>query len=183
MNISSLQGVLNLSAYNQVNSSATDKSVAELSTPVSTSQGAAKAGVQVTLTENTRPASMEELPGWVKEKADDLRNNPNQAEAMGFVQLMATIPGGALISNGPNSDGINDVYYAATGVPVTPENKARHDALVQSITADTTAIFNAESAKGTPAADIFEKMHAYMATQPHDYLEAIEWYRSSYARG
>ena len=102
---------------------------------------------------------------------------------MGYVQSMATIPGGALVSYGPNSDGITDVYYAATGLPVTPESTARHDALVRSITAGTTAIFNAESAKGTPAADMFEKMHAYMATQPHDYLEAIEWYRSSYARG
>lgn len=150
MNISSLQGVLNLGAYNQVNSSATDKSVAELSTPVSTSQGVAKAGVQVTLTANARPIAMNELPGWVKERSDALRNNPNQAEAMGYVQSMATIPGGALVSYGPNSDGITDVYYAATGLPVTPESTARHDALVRSITAGTTAIFNAESAKGTP---------------------------------
>lgn len=102
---------------------------------------------------------------------------------MDFVEALASVPGGALISNGPNSDGINDVYYAATGLPYTPENKARYEALAQPIVADTTAIFQAERAKGTPAADIFDKVQAYMATQPHEFLEATEWFRSSYARG
>jgi len=183
MNISSIQGFLNLASYNQANSAANGRSFSEPGTSLSAARGAEKPGIQVTLSEGARRSASGELPGWVKEKSEDLRNNPDQAEAMNFVQSMATIPGGALLSYGPNSDGFSDVYYAATGLPVTPENKARHEALSQSITANTTAIFEAERAKGASAADIFEKMHAYMATQPTDYLEAAEWYRSSYARG
>ncbi|MHB0764894.1 hypothetical protein ACYCFC_11055 [Stutzerimonas sp. NM35] len=183
MNISSTPNLLKLASYYQVNSAANGRSVSEPGTSVSAGRGPEKPGVQVTLSEGARRAASGELPGWVKEKAEDLRNNPDQAEAMNFVESMATISGGPLISNGPNSDGINDVYYAATGLPVTPASKARYEALSQSITANTTAIFEAERAKGASAADIFEKMHAYMATQPTDYLEATEWYRSSYARG
>ncbi|WP_312481231.1 hypothetical protein [Stutzerimonas nitrititolerans] len=183
MNISATTGYFSSATYSRTGSAPNNGPVSEPNTPARAGWGAEKPGIQVTLSEGARRSASGELPGWVKEKAEDLRNNPNQAEAMDFVQSMATVPGGALLSYGPNSDGFSDVYYAATGLPVTPENKARYEALSQSITANTTAIFEAERAKGASAADIFEKMHAYMATQPTDYLEATEWYRSSYARG
>ncbi|MHB0764893.1 hypothetical protein ACYCFC_11050 [Stutzerimonas sp. NM35] len=90
MHISSIQS---LTAYNQT-TIASSKFVSEPSTSVSAGWGPEKPSIQVTLSEGARRAASGELPGWVKEKAEDLRNNPDQTEAMNFVESMATIPGG-----------------------------------------------------------------------------------------
>lgn len=182
MKITPPQSIQNSSPLKQISSTDSSKFITEIDNSLIANRGPDNSGIQITLSDRSIRASSTEFPGWVQEKSTDLRNNPDQIEAMNFVQSMATTPGGALISNGPNSDGINDVYYAATGLPVTPDSKARHEALTQSITANTTAIFEAERSKGTPAADIFDKIQTYMSRQPKDYLEAIEWHRSSYAR-
>ena len=142
-----------------------------------------KQGITVTFSEQAKQITSNGLPGWVNEKIDSLRNNPDQAEAMRFVEAMATNPGGALISNGPNSDGINDVYYKETGLPVTPASKQRFESISKLILAEGTAIYQTELAKGSSAADIFDKLQKNMATQPDDYLKVTNWFRATFATG
>lgn len=187
MSITPIAGFANVTSINQDNSMRNSNHTDAFSTTMASlekhsSANNAKPGIEVTLSDNAKRISSSGLPGWVTEQSEKLRANPDQASAMRYVESMATISGGALISNGPNSDGINDVYYAATGLPVTPESKARFESLSQSIVAETSKIFHTELAKGTSAADIFEKIHQHMATQPKDYLEATEWFRSTLAR-
>ncbi|GAB0152328.1 MULTISPECIES: hypothetical protein [Marinobacterium] len=133
---------------------------------------------EVTISDEAKQAASNEFPGWVQEVINRLSNNPDQKEAMDDVKMMATIPGGPLVSIPENFGGTP--HYLATGQPVTKESEARFNALAQSITEKTTQIFNSESAKGSSAADIFKKIHEYMATQPEDYLQVLNWYRSSY---
>jgi hypothetical protein len=133
---------------------------------------------EITISDEAKQAASNELPGWVQEVINRLSNNPDQKEAMDDVKMMATIPGGPLVSIPENFGGTP--HYLATGQPVTKESEARFNALTQSITEKTTQIFNSESAKGSSAADIFKKIHEYMATQPEDYLQVLNWYRSSY---
>jgi hypothetical protein len=133
---------------------------------------------EVTISDEAKQAASNELPGWVQEVINRLSNNPDQKEAMDDVKMMATIPGGPLVSIPENFGGTP--HYLATGQPVTKESEARFNALTQSITEKTTQIFNSESAMGSSAADIFKKIHEYMATQPEDYLQVLNWYRSSY---
>lgn len=184
MGISSINGQSNIAANFQVNA-AKSKNATEafLTTASSSSTGASaqatKPGVEVTLSQDALRLSSTKTPGWVQEQADKLRSNPNQEEAMLTVQQLATAPGGALLSYAPDSDGVTGVYYAATGTPVTPESKARFESISQSILSETSNIFYSERAKGTSAADIFEKMHQFMSTQPNDYLEATNWFRPS----
>lgn len=133
---------------------------------------------EITISDEAKQAASNELPGWVQEVINRLSNNPDQKEAMDDVKMMATIPGGPLVSIPENFGGTP--HYLATGQPVTKESEARFNALAQSITEKTTQIFNSESVKGSSAADIFKKIHEYMATQPEDYLQVLNWYRSSY---
>lgn len=138
-----------------------------------------KPSVEVTLSQDAMRLSAGKTPGWVQEQADKFRSDPDQDQAMRAVEQLATTQGGALLSYAPNSDGVRGVYYAATGNPVTPESKARFESISQSIVAETSSIFYSEREKGTSAADIFEKMHQFMSTQPNDYLQSIKWFSTS----
>jgi hypothetical protein len=86
-----------------------------------------------------------------------------------------------LILNDPNSDGVRGEVYFHSGEPVTPQNMQRYRALAQASTTETAEIYHAEKAKGSSAAEIFEKTQQYMATLPDDYLRAIGWFRSTFA--
>lgn len=143
------------------------------------STAVAKPGVEVTFSEEAKRQLSNGLPAWVNEWSTSLRAKPDQAEAMHVVEQIATVPGGALITVPPNAIGMQGTYYTATGLPVTPESEARFAAISQSIVDQTTGIYQAEKAKGTPAADIFEKIHQFMASQPSDYLQATNWYNGN----
>jgi hypothetical protein len=137
---------------------------------------------EVTLSDKAKGAESNELPGWVQKQAALYRNNPDQNEAMRSVRILATTPssgtghGGALVSVPENFAG--PLHYTVTGSPVTKENAAKFEALAQSIDAESKRIFDTEFANGATAAEIFEKIQHYMSTQPADYLEALNWYRS-----
>jgi hypothetical protein len=136
----------------------------------------------VTLYDKAKGAGSYELPGWVQKQAESYRNNPDQNEAMRAVRVLATTPssgsghGAALVSVPENFAG--PLHYTVTGSPVTKENAAKFEALAQSIDAESKRIFDTEFANGATAAEIFEKIQHYMSTQPEDYLEALNWYRS-----
>jgi hypothetical protein len=125
------------------------------------------------------------LPGWVNEKLEKLRANPDQKAAMQQVEwLTAGIEiHPPLYLDNPNSDNVHGNVYFHSREPVTPENKQRYSALAQASTTKMAEIFHAEKAKGSSAAEIFEKAQQYMATLPDDYLHAIGWFKSTFAYG
>ena len=69
------------------------------------------------------------LPGWVNERIEKLRANPDQNEAMQQIELMVTAHLDPLISihNGPH--GTYYLTYKFTGELVTPESTARYTAI------------------------------------------------------
>jgi hypothetical protein len=177
-------GITNIGAYFTPSSASASRPVQGTQTP-SSSNGPPQAGtnqdVQVSLSSKGQFLASGDLPGWIGERLEFLRSNPDQASAMKWVESLATGQGGGLISNGPNSDGVNDVYWAATGEPVTPESKARVERISLQIQKETTAIYQNLRAEGKSAADIFASISQYMSTQPKDYLEINNWYRPTYA--
>ncbi|WXL25268.1 hypothetical protein WG219_18495 [Ectopseudomonas mendocina] len=147
----------------------------------SPAQAGASPSIEVSLSPQGQFLASGDLPGWIGERLEFLRSDPDQTSAMKWVESLATGQGGGLISNGPNSDGVNDVYWAATGEPVTPESKARVERISLQIQQATTAIYQNLRAEGKSAADIFASISQYMSTQPKDYLEINNWYRPTYA--
>lgn len=65
--------------------------------------------------------------------------------------------------------------YSATGEVVTPESEARYRKLAASHEAASRSLYDAEKAKGTDPADIFDKLIALLDSQPEDYRSFIDW--------
>jgi hypothetical protein len=132
----------------------------------------------VTISSTARQLGETGLPAWVSERIEKLRANPDQREAMQLVEALTMYQtnGSPLVSVSPDSDGIHGVFYHYTGKPVTPENMQRYSEMTQMSSAKTAEIFRTEKAKGTSAADIFEKTQRYMATLPDDFLRVRGWY-------
>jgi hypothetical protein len=75
----------------------------------------------------------------------------------------------------PGGDGV--LRYSSTGKPVTPESEAAFAQEASRVRAERIALYQDEKAKGTAAADIFDKIAAYMSTQSGDYLRDSGWDR------
>lgn len=136
----------------------------------------------VTLSSAAKRLATGDLPGWVDEKAERLRGNPDQVAAMREVEGMATLSRGPLVAihEGP----LGPFYtYTHTGELVTPESSAHYAAIEAASIAETARIFAAGKAKGNSAAEIFTEIQEHMATLPEDYLRQINWFRSTVAIG
>jgi hypothetical protein len=72
-------------------------------------------------------------------------------------------------------DGSGPMRYTATGEPVTPESEARYKKMADSFHSATMALYNAETAKGTDAADIFDKLVALGDSQSAEYRNVTNW--------
>ena len=65
--------------------------------------------------------------------------------------------------------------YSATGEVVTPQSEARYRTLAAAHGAASLSLYNAEKAKGTDPADIFDKLIALVDAQPEDFRSFIDW--------
>jgi hypothetical protein len=132
----------------------------------------------VNISPEARQLEETSLPGWVHERKERLRTNPDQNDAMGFVEMMMTTPslGGPLASL---PDEYGRQFYTYTGELVTPESMRRYTELNLSSSMKTAEIFRTEKAKGSSAAEIFEKAQQYMSTLPDDFLRTLDWFRPS----
>ena len=175
---SASSGIARLSAQ-RTNGTATFSSLAR---QAAASTSVNPGGTVVSLSPEARRLGETRLPGWVQEYGEKLRANPDQDEAMGFVETMTTLPslGGALVSV-PDEYGRS--YYSYTGELVTPENWQRYVELGVNSSMKTAEIFRTEKAKGSSAAEIFEATQQYMATLPDDYLRVLDWFRPTSAHG
>jgi hypothetical protein len=63
----------------------------------------------------------------------------------------------------------------STGEIVTPESEARYKQMAESFRTDARALYDAERAKGTSSADIYDKLLALGDTQPQEYRDVIDW--------
>lgn len=65
--------------------------------------------------------------------------------------------------------------YAATGEPVTNESEAWFSHEAARVRQERIALYQSEKAKGTPDADIFDKIIRFMDAQPERYLQLLNW--------
>lgn len=66
-------------------------------------------------------------------------------------------------------------YYSVTGEEVTAESQAKYDKISERLLGEKLALYDAEKEKGTPEADIVDKIIALMDQQPQDFLELLNW--------
>jgi hypothetical protein len=71
--------------------------------------------------------------------------------------------------------GTGPMKYAATGEPVTPESEARYKKLAENLQTASLALYDQEKAKGTGAAEIFDKLIALVDSQSEDFRSIIDW--------
>ncbi len=69
--------------------------------------------------------------------------------------------------------------YSTTGEPVTEENQVRFAQETNKVREGKISLYQSEKAKGTPDADILDKLIGFMNTQPEKYLRMIDWQRVS----
>lgn len=83
--------------------------------------------------------------------------------------------GGGLDMSGllPGGDGI--IRYAGSGEPVTAESKAYFNKQEASFRRERINIYESEMAKGTPPADVYDKLVAAMGNQPARYRAMMNW--------
>jgi hypothetical protein len=65
--------------------------------------------------------------------------------------------------------------YSATGEPVTTKSEARYKQMSDSLLSASLALHNAETAKGTASADIFDKLVALVDRQPEELRTITMW--------
>lgn len=65
--------------------------------------------------------------------------------------------------------------YTVTGESVTEESEAWFNNEAARIRQERIALYQSEKAKGTPDADIFDKIIRFMDAQPERYLQLLNW--------
>lgn len=76
-----------------------------------------------------------------------------------------------------HTKGTGPIRYAATGQPVTEESEAYFNSVSSAVLQHGTDLYNTEKAKGTPAADILDKLFGYFDALPARYNEMTSWGR------
>jgi hypothetical protein len=94
---------------------------------------------------------------------------------MDDVRALAYIEDGQLVGISEGSDGVNGIYYSATGRPVTASSEKYFNSLKEGIRAGRVEIFERELASGASASDIYDKLQTYMGSQPRQYLDMMSW--------
>lgn len=80
---------------------------------------------------------------------------------------------GAIAGTGP-------VRYVGTGQTVTPESDVAFSSEAAKLKQGRIDLYESEKAKGTPAADILDKIVSYMNTNASvDHLSLMQWDRVS----
>jgi hypothetical protein len=80
--------------------------------------------------------------------------------------------------HGPLVDISHDpIRYSATGEVVTEESLAAFKAEAAKVTAGRIALYQAEKARGTPDAQILEKLFSFVDGQSDNYLRLLNWAR------
>ena len=177
MNISGMHGGADLHYPQKVRAERESKEAAGAEFTSVMSKVETGTGVVVSLSEEAQVISRaDSQPVGIAHTTRWLRNNPDQSEVARYVEFWVKTPSDELVSVVDEGRGVYRVYYASTGLPVTPESSAYFKELDQKVVAERTQIFNEEMAKGTPPIDIWEKIQRYMSEQPIEYLQMMNWH-------
>lgn len=109
-------------------------------------------------------------PSWISKAA---HSNPILAEQ--FAHELAKRPDQPLLDISGLENGTGPIRYTGTGQPVTEESKAYFETEAARIASERMALYQTEKANGTPAAEIVDKLIAYMDKQPKRYLNMMPW--------
>ncbi len=107
---------------------------------------------------------------WISENA---HSDPIWAEKAAYE--LAKGPDQPLLDISGLVDGSGPIRYTGTGQPVTAESKAYFEQEASRVASERMALYQSEKANGTPAAEIVDKLIAYMDRQPKRYLEMMPW--------
>jgi hypothetical protein len=80
-------------------------------------------------------------------------------------------------------NGTGPTRYSISDQPVTEESQTFFNQESARVTSERIALFEAEKAKGTPPAEIIDKMVAYMDAQPQRYQDMIAWHQRAWGWG
>lgn len=99
----------------------------------------------------------------------------NPVEAEKLAHLYSHSPLVPWLDFSDHINGTGPIRYAATGEPVTEESEAYFNRVSSAELQDRIALYDAEKAKGTPAAVILDKLFEYIDALPTQYKEMINW--------
>lgn len=112
---------------------------------------------------------------WLSQHA---HSNPELAEAMAY--NLANVPEAPLVNLTGFLNGTGPMRYTSNDAPVTKESEAYFDAIAPGILQGRINLYETEKAKGTPDAEIVDKLIGYMDGQPVRYQEMIAWSERAY---
>ncbi|RZI44259.1 hypothetical protein EGT07_02205 [Herbaspirillum sp. HC18] len=112
-------------------------------------------------------------PNYAKLLSDSVHQDPALAEKLADEMSHGTYA--AWLDFSDSIKGTGPVKYAATGQPVTEESESYFNSMGSAVLENKIKIYETEKAKGTPAADIVDKLLGYMDSLPTSYKEMINW--------
>lgn len=105
--------------------------------------------------------------------SESAHEDPDKAEELAYER--AHSPYAPWLDFSEHVNGTGPIRYAATGEPVTEESEAYFNSVASAELQKRIDLYDAEKAKGTPAADILDKIFEYMDTLPARYREMMRW--------
>lgn len=146
-----------------------------------TADSAATLASNVTISQAARDLVATKTSGnqWLNYRAVTLRNaEADPAFAKKTAEQFAFDD--SFEKHGPLVDISHDpIRYSATGEVVTEESLAAFKMEAAKVTAGRIALYQAEKIKGTPDAQILEKLFSFVDGQPDNYLRLLNWARPS----
>lgn len=141
--------------------------------PANPADSAASSSSTVTISQAARDLATAETPRNAYAMIlDDARADPAYAKKV--AEQFAYNDSYEL--HGPLVDITQDpIRYSATGEVVTDENLAAFKAEAAEVTAGRIALYQAEKAKGTPDAQILEKLYSFVDEQSENYRSKLNW--------
>ncbi|HZX33416.1 MAG TPA: hypothetical protein VFF03_18850 [Rhodocyclaceae bacterium] len=100
-------------------------------------------------------------------------SDPKLAEKMAYDYSHG--PMAAWLDFSDHINGTGPIRYAASGEPVMEESESYFNSVSSAELQKRSELYDAEKAKGTPAADILDKIFGYVDTLPKRYREMINW--------
>lgn len=105
--------------------------------------------------------------------SEGAHEDPKRAEELAYERSHG--PCAPWLDFSEHINGTGPIRYALTGEPVTEESEAYFNSIASAELQHRIDLYDAEKAKGTPAADILDKIFGYMDTLPARYREMMGW--------
>jgi len=172
-----IQGLNNIvSSYG-----ATHKAAVERQTPAATTANYADTVTLSTQGKALAVSDQQQGVGWTLSNQEHVINSVKEFPVWGAKYTEDFAYDDSYEKTGPLVDISNlpTIRYTYTGELVTDSNLAAFKAEAATARLGRVALYEAEKAKGTPDAEILEKLFRYTDTHSDSYLSKISWERAS----